>query len=79
MYISVKNAKDILHHFLILSGKYGWVNLVLTVDTGSGTNKIFQQVEKIQIAYMHHQAHVYFWLIGIENVGNKVFPKPLIV
>ena len=49
------------------------------VDTGSGTNKIFQQVEKIQISDMHHQAHVYFGLLGIENFGNKVFPKPVIV
>ena len=28
---------------------------------------------------MHHQAHGYFGLIGIVNVGNKVLPNYLVV
>ena len=28
---------------------------------------------------MHHQAHVYFGLIGIGNVGNQVLTKPLVI
>ena len=49
------------------------------VDTGAGAKNIFNQAEKILIEDMHHQAHGYFGLIGIGNVGNKVLPKPLVV
>ena len=28
---------------------------------------------------MHHQAHVYFGLIGIANVGNQVLTNPLVI
>ena len=49
------------------------------VDTGAGANNIFWQVENIHISDMHHQSHGYFGLPGIENVGNQVLPKPLVV
>ena len=49
------------------------------VDTITGANKIFQQVEKIQIADMHHQAHEYFGLLGMVNVVNQVLPNSLVV
>ena len=51
--ISVSNVKDIVYNFLSIANKYGWVCLVLMVDTGAGTNKIFRQVEKIHIADIH--------------------------
>ena len=77
--ISVLNAKDIIDHFLSLSNKYGWVRLAFMVDTGTGAKNLFRQVDQIQIADMHHQAHGYFGLIGLGNVGNKVLPNPLIL
>ena len=48
------------------------------VQTVAGTKNIFSQVDHIQIAYIHHQAHVYFVLIGIGNVGNNVLTNPLV-
>ena len=49
------------------------------VDTGTGANNIFRQVENIQISYIHYQAHGYFGLLSIGNIGNQVLPKPLVV
>ena len=49
------------------------------VDTGAGVNNIFRWVEKIHIADMHHQAHVYFGPIVIGNVGNQVLTNPLVI
>ena len=49
------------------------------LDTGKGATSIFRKVEKIQIMDMQHQAHGYFGLPGIRNVGNQVFPKTLVV
>ena len=49
------------------------------VDTGAGVNNIFRWVEKIHIADIHHQAHAYFGLIGIGNVGNQVLTNPLVI
>ena len=46
------------------------------IYTGAGSNNIFMQVEKIQISDMQHQSHVYFGLLGIENVGNKLLQNP---
>ena len=28
---------------------------------------------------MHHQAHEYFGMLGIRNVGNKVLPNLLVI
>ena len=49
------------------------------VDTGAGANDIFWHIEQIQIAYMRQQAHGYFGLIVIGNVGNQVLSKTLVV
>ena len=49
------------------------------LETDAGANNIFRQVEQIQIADMYHQAHGYFRLLGIGNVGNNVLPNPLVV
>ena len=49
------------------------------VKTGAGANNIFRQVEKIQLAYIPHQSHVYFGLLGLGNIGNNVLPNPLVV
>ena len=51
--------------------------LSFMVETSAGPNIVFRQVQQIQIADMHYQAHGYFGFIGIGNVGNQVFPKPL--
>ena len=48
------------------------------VQTGTVSNNIFRRVYHIQLAYIHHQAHWYFGLTGIGNVGNNVLPKPLL-
>ena len=48
------------------------------VLTGAVANNIFRQLDQIQIAYIHHQSHCYFGLIGIGNVGNNVLTKPLL-
>ena len=74
--ISVSNAKDIIYYFLSLYKRYVLGRLVLLVDTGSGKNKIFWRVYHIQIAYMHHETHGYFRLIGIGNLGNQILPNP---
>ena len=76
---SVSNAKDIIDHFLSLYNKYGSGRLALMVDTDEGPMHIFWKVEQIQIADMHHQAHAYFGLKGIVNVGNQVLTNPLVV
>ena len=49
------------------------------VETGAGPNNIFRQLKKIQISDIHYQAHEFFGLIGIGNVGNNVLPKLLVV
>ena len=49
------------------------------VGTGAGPKNIFRQIYKIQLAYVHHQAHEYFRLIGIINIGSNVLPDPLLV
>ena len=49
------------------------------VDTGAGSNNIFWKIEHIQIEGMHHQAHVYFVLLGIRKVGNQILSNPLLV
>ena len=54
--ISLKNNKDIIDHFISLSNKYGWGRLALIIDTGEGANNIFRKVDKIQLAYIHHQS-----------------------
>ena len=48
------------------------------VQTGAGNNKIFSQVEQINIVDMHIQAFGYFVLQVIVNI-NQVLPKPLVV
>ena len=55
--ISVSNYKDIIDNLLSLANKYSWGLLLLMVNTGLGVKKIFHKVEKIRVAYMHHQAH----------------------
>ena len=77
--ISVSNVNDIIDHFLGLSNKYGCVRLEFMLENDVGENNIFRQVEQIQIADMYHQAHGYFRLLGIGNVGNNVLPNPLVV
>ena len=49
------------------------------LDTVAGANTIFRRVDHINIADINHQAHWYFVLLGILNVGNQVLPNPLIV
>ena len=49
------------------------------LETASGTNNIFRQIEHIQISDIHYQAHGYFGLTGNGNVGNDVLTNPLIV
>ena len=49
------------------------------LDTGAGAKKIFRKVEQIDIADIHHQAHGYFGLLVIGNVGNQVLPNPLVI
>ena len=49
------------------------------VETGAGARYIFRQLDQIEIAYMHHQAHGYFGLLGIGNVVNEFLPNPLVV
>ena len=49
------------------------------VDTGAGQKDIFRHIEQIDIADIHHQAHGYFELIGIGNVGNKFLLNPLVL
>ena len=49
------------------------------LETASGTNNIFRQIEHIQISDIHYQAHGYFGMIGIKNVGDYALTDPLIV
>ena len=77
--ISVSNAKDIIDHFISLTKKYGWGSLECMAETGAGANNIFRRVEYILVLDMHHQAHGYFGLLVIGNVGNIVLPNTLVV
>ena len=49
------------------------------VGTCEGTKDISRKVDHIQIAYMYHQAHGYFVLLDIGNIGNQGLPNPLLV
>ena len=49
------------------------------VENVACAKEIFRQVEHTQIADMHHQAHGYFGILRIGNVGNQVLPSPLLV
>ena len=42
LYISVSNAKDIIHHFLSWTNKYGWGPLAFMLGTATGANNIFR-------------------------------------
>ena len=55
--ISISNDKYIVDHFLIQSNKYGRGSLGFMVETGVGTNNIFRQIQKIQVADIHHKSH----------------------
>ena len=48
------------------------------VEIDAGTKNIFRQVDHIQLADIHHQAHGYFGLTGIGNFVN-VLPNSLLV
>ena len=48
------------------------------VETGTGANNIFRQVEQIQLADIYHQTYEYFGQTFIVNVLN-VLPNPLVV
>ena len=48
------------------------------VETGSGTNNIFRQVNQIQLSDIHHQAYGNFGLTGIVSFVN-VLPNPLVL
>ena len=72
-------SKALQISFFGLSNKYGCGRLAFMLETDAGANNIFRQVEQIQIADMHHQAHGYFGLLGIGNVGNNALPNPLVV
>ena len=48
------------------------------VETGTGAENIFRQVEHIQLADIHHQARGCFGPTGIGNVVNFL-PNPLVV
>ena len=79
MDISVSNDQYIIDNVLITDNKYGLGRLEFVVDTGTCDNNIFWQVEQIHNVDMHHQAHGYFDLLGIGNVGNQVLPNPVVV
>ena len=79
MDISVSNSKNVIDYFLSLAKKYGWGRLEFMVGTCDGTKDISRKVDHIQIAYMYHQAHGYFVLLDIGNIGNQGLPNPLIV
>ena len=79
MDISVSNAKDIIDHFLSLNKKYVQGRLVSMVDTGTDAKNIFWRLDHIKITDMYHQAHGYFGLLGIGNLGNKVLSNLLVV
>ena len=49
------------------------------VNIIAGAKNFFWKKYQIQIADMNHQAHGYFGLLGIGNVGNQVIPDPLVV
>ena len=49
------------------------------VETGGCPKNIFRQVEQIHISYIHYQAHGYFGLLGIGNVGNIVLKNSLVL
>ena len=79
MYISVSNDKYIIDHFLIIENNIGWLRLALMLETGSGTKKIFRQVDHIHIADIRYQYHGYFGLLGIGNVGDNSPLEPFVV
>ena len=72
--ISVSNTKDIIDNFLSISNKYGWERLAFMVGTATVSNNIFKLVEHIQFANIQKQAHGYFVLPGIENIGIAYLP-----
>ena len=71
--ILVSNAKDVIYNFLNLDNKYRWGRLPFMVQTGAGTQNIFNQIDHIQISEIRHQAHGYFELTGIVNVEKMSF------
>ena len=55
------------------------MRLSFIVDNGEVSKNIFWKLEKIQISDMHHQAHVYFGLLIIGNIVNRVLPNLLVL
>ena len=77
IYFGLKSQR---HYISVSHSSYkkGWGRFLIHEKNGTSTNIMFKVVEKIHIAYTHHQAFGYFGLKGIGNI-DIVLPKPLVL